>query len=172
MAGRGKGGHGGSRNNNNPGCGGRGGHGITRTRVVKTGLNKELEGNIFNLGERSSTNLMHNMQIKIAQYIGSMFGGDILGELETKKGFVVPPTEYPPTALASKANYEKMIRAQQTNTLASLKRKEERLKIQIAVIDPTEVKEIDKLEDQLSEVERKTLRAEYDLNVNVELSLT
>jgi hypothetical protein len=100
MAGRGRGGRGGGRNNNNnPGCGGgRGGRGITRTRVVKTGLNKELEGNIFDLGERSSANLMRNMQIKIAQYIGSMYGGDIMGELEKKnKEFVSPPTEYPPT---------------------------------------------------------------------------
>jgi hypothetical protein len=164
MAGRGRGGRGGGRNNNNPGGGGRGGRGVTRTRVVKTGLNKELEGNIFDLGERLSADLMRNKQIKIAQYIGSMYGGDIMGELETKKEFVAPPTEYPPTALARKADYEKMIRAQQTNTLASLKRKEERLKIQIAMIDPTEVKEINKLEDQLSEVESKTLRAEYDLN--------
>ncbi len=106
MAGRGRGGRGGGRNNNNPGCGGggsRGGHGITRTRVIKTGLTKELEGNIFNLGERSSADLMRNTQIKISQYIGSMYGGDIMGELEKKKEFVTPPTEYPQTALARKA---------------------------------------------------------------------
>ena len=102
MAGRGRGGRGGGRNNNNnSGRGaGRGGRGsITRTRTVKTGLNKELEGNIFDLGERSSADLMRNTQIKIAQYIGSMYGGDIMGELETKKEFVTPPTEYPLTAL-------------------------------------------------------------------------
>ena len=79
MAGRGRGGRGGGRNsnnNNNSGRGtGRGGRGsITRTRTVKTGLNKELEGNIFDLGERSSADLMRNTQIKIAQYIGSMYG--------------------------------------------------------------------------------------------------
>jgi hypothetical protein len=131
MAGRGRGGRGGGCNNNDPGRGGgRGGRGVTRTRVVKTGLNKELEGNIFDLGERSLADLMRNTQIKIAQYIGSMYGGDIMGELETKKDFVTPPTEYPPTALAPKADYENMIRAQQTKTLASLKRKEDRLKIQ------------------------------------------
>ena len=95
-----------------------------------------------------------------------------MGELELKKDFVTLPMEYPPTALARKADYEKMIRAQQTNTLASLKRKEDRLKIQIAMIDPTDVEEFDKLEDQLSEVKSKTLRAEYDLNADVELPLT
>ena len=40
------------------------------------------------------------------------------------------------------------------------------------MIDPAHVEEIDKLEDQLSEVESKTLRAEYDLNTDVELPLT
>jgi hypothetical protein len=34
---------------------------------------------------------------KITQYLGSMYGGDIMGELETKKEFVAPPTEYPLT---------------------------------------------------------------------------
>ena len=122
MAGRGRGGRGSGRNNNNiAGRSGRGGRGVTRTRVVKTGLNKELEGNIFDLGERSSADLMRNTQIKIAQYIGSMYGGDIMGELEMKKEFVAPPTEYPQTALNRKADYENMVRAQQNNTLASLR---------------------------------------------------
>ena len=120
MTGRARGGRSGGRSNNK-GRGGRGGHGVTRTRVVKTGLNKELEGNIFDLGERSSADLMRNTQIKIAQYIGSMYGGDIMGELETKKEFVAPPTEYPQTALDRKADYESMIRAQQNNALASLR---------------------------------------------------
>ena len=60
-------------------------------------------------------------KIKIAQYIGSMYGGDIMGELETKKEFVTPPTENPLTALARKTDYENMIRAQQGKTLASLR---------------------------------------------------
>ena len=103
MTGRGRSGRGGGRNNNNnSGRGaGRGGRGsIMRTRTVKTGLNKELEGNIFDLGERSSADLMRNTQIKIAQFIGSIYGGDIMGKLETKKEFVTPPMEYPLTALA------------------------------------------------------------------------
>ena len=172
MAGRGRGGRTSGRSNNNTGRGGRGGQGVTRTRVVKTGLNKELEGNIFDLGERSSADLMRNTQIKIAQYIGSMYGGDIMVELEMKKEFVAPPTEYPQTALDRKADYENMIRAQQTNTLTSLRRKEQHLKIQIAVTDPNEVDEVDKLEEQLSEVESKILRSEYDLKADVELPLT
>ncbi len=160
MAGRGRGGRGGGRNNNNnnnSGRGGRGGHGVTRTRVVKTGLNKELEGNIFDLGERSLANLMRNTQIKITQYIGSLYGGDFMGELKTKKEFVATPTEYPQTAIDRKANYINMIRAQQTNALTSLRQKEQRLKIQIAVTATTNVDQINRLEEQLSDVENKIL---------------
>ena len=67
--------------NNNNGCGGKGGCGGTRTtRSTKTGLNKELESNIFDLGEGSSADLMQTTQIKIAQYIGSLYKGDVMGE--------------------------------------------------------------------------------------------
>ena len=58
-----------------------------------------------------------------------------MGELATKKEFVTPPTEYPLTALARKTDYENMIRAQQGKTLASLRRKEDRIKIQIGTTD-------------------------------------
>ncbi len=142
MAGRGRGGRGGGCNNdnnnnsNNSGRGGRGGRGVTRMRVVKTGLNKEFEGNIFDLGERSSADLMHNTQIKIAQYIGSLYGGDIMSELKTKKEFVATPTDYSQTAMERKADYVNMIRVQQTNALASLRRKKERLRYRLQLLTP------------------------------------
>jgi hypothetical protein len=170
MAGRARGGRSGGQNNT-AARGGRGGRGVVRTRTIKTGLNKELEGNIFDLGEQSSADLMRTTQIKIVQYIGSLYGGDIMGELETKKEFVASPPEYPQTALDRKPDYENMIRAQQNNALTSLKRKESRLKIQIAVLPPTDVDEIDKLEEQLSDVENKILRAEYDILADVDLPL-
>ena len=80
---------------NNAGCGARAGRGGVRTRSTRMGLNKELKANIFDLGERSSADLMRTMQIKIAQYIRSLYGGDIMGELETKTEFVAPTPEYP-----------------------------------------------------------------------------
>ena len=127
MAGRNRaarGGNAGRSNNNNTSAGGRGGRGIARGRTIRTGLNKELKGNIFDLGERSSADLMRTTQIKIAQYIGSLYGGDIMGELETKKEFVAPTPDYPQSAKQKQAGYENMIRAQQNNALISLKRKE------------------------------------------------
>ncbi len=87
---------------------------------MKVGLVKELEGNIFDFGEHSSANLMHSTQIKIAHYIGHKYGGDIMGELQTKQEFVVPPAEYPPTSMARAPAYEAMIKSQQINNLARL----------------------------------------------------
>ena len=174
MAGRGRTGRGGNagRGDNNNGRGDRGGRGNTRTRSTKTGLNKELENNIFDLGERSSADLMRTTQIKIAQYIGSQYGGDIMGELETKKEFVATTPEYPQSAEDRRPSYEAMIRAQQANNLNSLKRKEVRLRSQLATIPISETEELDKIEEQLSEVEIKILRAEYETTIEVELPLT
>jgi hypothetical protein len=48
---------------------------------------------------------MRNTQIEIAQYIGSLYGGNIIGELETKKEFVAPTPGYPQMAEDRRSNY-------------------------------------------------------------------
>ena len=104
MGGRGGRGHGGNKaghgNNNNNNASGRDSHGTYWPNTTKVGLNKDLEGNIFDLREHSSANLMCTMQIKIMQYIRSLYAGDIMGELERKKEFITPTPEYPDTARA------------------------------------------------------------------------
>ncbi len=60
---------------------------------------------------------MRTTQIKIAQYIGSFYGGDIMGELDMKTEFVTPAPTYPETAEARRPCYEKMKREQQENEL-------------------------------------------------------
>ena len=176
MAGRGRaaarGGNAGRGNNNTGGRGGRGGRGTARVRTIRTGLNKELEGNIFDLGERSSADLMRTTQIKIAQYIGSLYGGDIMGELETKTEFVTPTPEYPQSAKDRQAGYETMVRATQRNVLSTLRRKKTRLENQIASTPIDEIEQIDVLDEKLSEVENEILRSEYSANSEVELPLT
>ena len=77
MSGRSGGRHGGkggrgSGNNQKDSTSGRGGRGGgNRYRPIKVGLNKELEGNVFDLGERLSADLLQTTQIKIVQYIGN-----------------------------------------------------------------------------------------------------
>ncbi len=97
MAGRtnkGRGGGGGS--DSKPSGSGRGRGGYNRaSKPTKSGLCKELEGNIFDFGERSSADLMRTTYNKIAHHVGIKFGGDIMKELEMKTSFVVPPPIYP-----------------------------------------------------------------------------
>jgi hypothetical protein len=60
---------------------------------------------------------MQTMQIKIAQYIGSQYGGDIMGELKMTTEFVLNPPKYPQSAENCRAQYEAMIRAQKRKQL-------------------------------------------------------
>jgi hypothetical protein len=136
--GRGHGGNGAGRgdNNNINKPGGRGGRGNYRYKSssTKTGLCKELENHIFDLGERSSADLMRTTQIKIAQYVGAHYSGDIMAELQTKAEFVVPLPEYPTTAKTRQPVYEKMIRAQQANSLAKLEKRKARIEADIKAL--------------------------------------
>jgi hypothetical protein len=169
-AGRGQGGRGNNNNNTSSGRSGRGGCGALRGRTTKTGLTKELEGNIFDLGEGLLADLMQTTQIKIAQYIGSLYGGNIMGELETKKEFVAPSPEYPQSAKDKQAD-EAMIRATRKNVLDQLRHKESRLKKQLSILPDTDLEEIDKVEEKISEVENEILCTEYDMNAEVDLPL-
>jgi hypothetical protein len=170
--GRGRGGSGrGNNNNNNNAIGGRGGRGgNTRSRTPKTGLNKDLESNIFDLGERSSADQMRTTQIKISEYIGGLYCGDIMGELETKTEFVVPPLEYPTTAQARQPAYEAMIRAQQANTLSKLKGKKDRLQAQIDKV-PIDADELEELNEKMFDVDNEILQAEYDNTMDIKVPL-
>ena len=122
MAGRGRNNRGGGAGHGDSSGRGRG-RVPTRTKSVKTGLTKELENNIFDLGERSSADLMRNTQIKFALYIGGLYGGDIMGELDTKKEFVTKQPTFPESAESRRLKYETIIRAQQTEAVNSLTKK-------------------------------------------------
>ena len=102
-----------------------------------------------------------------------------MGELETKTEFVAPTPEYPQSAEDRRPGYETMIRAQQNNLLTRLRKKEERLRLQISNVTSDDqpnnqiiLEELDKLEEEMCEVEIKVLQAEYDLKTDVELPLS
>ena len=176
MAGRNSKGRGGGagRGDNNNRSGGRGGRGNHRSgKPTKTGLTKELKGNIFDLGERSSADLMRTTQIKIAQYVGSLYGGDIMGELETKKEFVAPPPEYPSSAKARQPVYEAMIRAQQANNLTKLQRKKARLQLEIDAIpiNPPDPSALEELEEKMFDLDNEILQLQYEQGMEVKVPL-
>ena len=175
MAGRGKGRGGnagrGDTNNKSAGRGGRGGN--QRSRPTKVGLCKELEGNILDLGERSSADLMRTTQIKIAQYVGSQYGGDIMGELETKQEFVAPVPEYPATAKLRQPVYESMVRAKQANTISKLQKQKLRLQAEIdaMLINPPKPEKLDELEEKMFDIDIEILQATYEQGVDIKVPL-
>ena len=109
-SGRGGRGSGKNQKDSTSGRGGRGGG--NRYQPTKVGLNKELEGNVLDLGKRTSADLLRTTLIKIAQYIRSQYGGDIMGELEMKKEFIALPPQYPASATLRQLDYKKLIRKQ------------------------------------------------------------
>jgi hypothetical protein len=65
-----------------------------------------------------------------------------------------------------------MIWAQQNNTIASLTKKKTRLNNLIAATPTNNTDKLDKLKEQLDEVENNILRANYNIKAKVELPLT
>ena len=178
MAGRGRGRGGREGRGSGDSAGGRGDRGgrstTFRTRSIKTGLTKELEGHIFDLGERSSADLMRTTQVKIAQYMGSLYGGDIMGELETKKEFVPPTAEYPPETEKRRLIYQSMMRKQYNNEHDKLLRKRQRAATKLAERrnEGADDSEIEQLEDELTELDNNILKVDYDRTADINLPMT
>jgi len=169
--GRGRGGNAGRGNNNNNNSRGGRGRGGIRPKSTKTGVTKELEGNIFDLGERSSADLMRTTQIQIAQYVGSIYGGDIMGELQTKKEFVAPLPIYPETATARMPAYEAFHNAKQSNNLAKLRKKKTRLQAEIDAIPISNTAEIEPLEEKMYDIDNEILQLEYEAGLEIKVPL-
>ncbi len=90
---------------------------------------------------------MRTTQIKIAQYIRTMYGGDIMREFETKTEFVSITPEYPQSVKDKQAKHEIMVWANQRNKLAVLQRKETCLAAKIAALSPNDIDELDEIDE-------------------------
>jgi hypothetical protein len=134
------------------------------------GLNKELKGNIFNLGERSSADLMRTTQINIAQYIGSHYGGDIIGELETKQQFVAPVPEYPATAKLRQPVYKSMMRGQHLIKTSEAKGATA-YRDQRHTNNPPKPEKLDELEEKMFNIDNKILQMMYEQGVDIKVPL-
>jgi len=87
MAGRGRGGRG----RNSGGRGQSGGRSTGRTSTTTTtksaqkGLCADLETNVFDIGQRTSADLLRTSLEKAIQYVGTKYGEDIADELENRQ---------------------------------------------------------------------------------------
>ena len=111
--------------------GGRGGHAARgqgagrgntydgKGKSTKTGLCKDLEGNIFDFGTTSAADQMRITQEKIAQYIGAKYGEDIANELQNKTRIVIPNPTYSSATLTRHALRIALVRGQQATMSAA-----------------------------------------------------
>ena len=115
---------------------------------------------------------MRTTQIKIAQYVGAHYSGDIMAELQTKTEFVVPPPEFPATAKARQPAYETMIRAQQSNSLLKAQRRQARIEADIAALpQPSDQDALESLEDKLYDIKNEILQIVYEQRMDVSVPL-
>ena len=89
MAGQGRNGGRGGRNTGGRECSGGRGTGrtssTTTTKSALKGLCAELEGNVFDIGQQTSEDLLRMTLEKLIQYVGTKYGEDIADELKTRQ---------------------------------------------------------------------------------------
>ncbi len=94
---------------------GRGTGYTSKPKMLKVGLCKELESNIFDHGISNATNLMRTTQEKIRQYIGIKYGEDIANELTNKTTVTISPPVYSTAILLRHQEWERHGRRKQKN---------------------------------------------------------
>jgi hypothetical protein len=116
--GRGRGGQGG-RAGKGPGNGRGKAYTGGRVKTTKVGLCKDLEGNMFDFGTRSTADQMQILQEKIAQYIGAKYGEDIANELQNKTRIALSAPSYPSTMMTWHTLWIVLVRSQQMAMLTA-----------------------------------------------------
>jgi hypothetical protein len=109
----------GSGNGQGQGCG-RGTGYMSKAKMLKVGLCKELENNIFDYGVPNTADLMRTTQEKIGQYVGIKYGEDIANELTNKTAVTMPPPVYSTTILLRHQKWERHVRRKQLNMRTAL----------------------------------------------------
>ncbi|MGL6130279.1 MAG: hypothetical protein ACRCZ9_01525, partial [Fusobacteriaceae bacterium] len=93
-----------------------------------------------------------------------------MGELETKKEFLLPLPVYPESALKRQPAYEKMIKMQQANTMSKLLKKKDRLENEIQLSKDNNT--INTLEENLIDLANEIIMAEYNNSIAIKVPLT
>ena len=140
MAGRGTGkaARGGGRNpGGGRGRGGRstGGRSSSTTTIPKNthkGLCAELEGNVFDIGQRTSADLLRTTLEKIIQYVGAKYGEDIAAEIDNRAVTSLTAPAHTTEVLRKHATKVTLKRNQQNALLAAHQAITAELEAQIA----------------------------------------
>jgi hypothetical protein len=88
--------------------------------MLKVGLCKELESNIFDYGVLNAANLTRTTQEKIGQYVAIKYGEDIANKLTNKTTVTIPPPVYSTAILLRHQEWERHVRRKQKNMRTAL----------------------------------------------------
>ena len=160
MAGRGSGksGRGGGRNPSGRGRGGGRGTGrssttTTTTKSTQKGLCAELEGNVFDIGQRTSADLLRTTLEKIIQYVGTKYGKDIANEIESRSLSTSTPPQHTAEVLRKHAAKTILKRTQQNALLGAHQVMEANLQALIAANpDPTRTLELVQMQNTIAQL--------------------
>ncbi len=117
--------------------------------MLKVGLCKELESNIFDYGISNATNLMRTTQEKIRQYVGIKYGEDIANQLTNKTTVTIPPPVYFTAILLRHQEWERHVRRKQMNMRTALDAKLAQLQSASGIQDAVAIA---KVENQVEDV--------------------
>ncbi len=86
---------------------------MSKPKMSKVCLCKELESNIFDYGVLNAANLMRTTQEKIGQYVGITH--DLANKLTNKTTVTIPPPVYSTAILLRHQEWERHVRRKQKN---------------------------------------------------------
>ena len=165
MAGQGSGktGRGGGRNPSGSGRGRGGGRGTGRSSSTTTtpknthkGLCAELEGNVFDIGQRTSADLLRTTLEKIIQYVGTKYGEDIANEIESRSLSTFTPPQHTAEVLRKHAAKTTLKRTQQNALLGAHQVMEANLQALIAANpDPTRTLELVQMQNTIAQLQHE-----------------
>ena len=165
MAGQGtrKSGRGGGRN---PGCRGRGGRNTgrssttttTTTKSTQKGLCAELEGNVFDIGQRTSADLLRTTLEKVIQFVGTKYGEDIADEIESRTLSTLAAPQHTAEVLRKHAAKTTLKRTQQNALLGAHQTMEANLQTIVAANpDPARLLVLVQVQNTVAQLQHELL---------------
>jgi hypothetical protein len=114
----------------------------SKPKMLKVGLCKELESNIFDYGISNAADLMRTTQEKIGQYVGIKYGEDIDNKLTNKTTVTIPPPVYSAAILLRHQEWERHVRRKQKNMRTALDAKLAQLQSTLGIQDAVAIAKV------------------------------
>ena len=121
---------------------------------MQKGLCAELEGNVFDIGQRTSADLLRMTLEKVIQYVGTKHGEDIASELENRVPIVNTPPQHTAEVLRKHAAKVTLKRSQQNALLGAHQTMAANLQAELAANpDPARMLELVQINNTIAQLQ-------------------